>query len=473
MSLTKVTNSMISGAALNALDYGLTAGVGNGSNNTTALNTVTAAAIAAKAGIVIPAGYYEFPTNWNAITATGQSIQSIGGVAELHFTGTGVAVTLGQASTNIYNCVFGGSSPIRVTGTAACTDTILIRRMATSNFNVWVANCTGAGVRVTFTVESTIRVVCNANTEPTGVYLVTPTNGIVVTNITVGEYTTTTNVVPIIQGTSGAGIVIDSAQYMSISGGASEGCGKGITLSANSRLVSITGTDFETNTTSNIEDSGSSNSFFNVSATQSSKTLFNGTATKIFGGQYRFPTLSASSKNIGFFGVGFASGATLVPSTGTYLLSSCYLYDGNGVYLSPLLDSSTPIAPLTWSPVLSSSGGGTQGASTSTGYYFTVGQLCYCTGNISVDKGTLAAGTASISLPLQISSYIPIQNIALGAWDSIAVGATYSYITLNLVAGQQNATLVQSGRSTTAILTPIVDLPSTVTFRFSGVYQYN
>lgn len=455
---------------VNALDYGLVAGVGNGAANSTALNAVTAAAIAAKAGIVIPAGYYEFPTNWNAITATGQSITSVGGIAELHFTGTGVAVTIGAAATNIYNCVFGGDVPIRVTGTATCTDTVLVRRLHTSKVNVWVANCTAAGVRATYTVLSDIRVVCNANTEPGGVYVVQPVNGIVITEIGAGEYSTTTKVYPNIQGTSGAGIAVGVAQYMSIVGGASEGCDKGITLSANSRLISVTDTDFETNTTSNIEDLGSSNSFFNVTATQSVSSLFNGTGTKIFGGQYRDATLSASSEDIGFFGVGFASGASLVPSTGTYQLNGCYTYDGNGVWNARLKDVFDGGQTKTWTPVLSSSGGGAEGASTSTGFYTVIGDMCFCTGLINVAKGTLGVGNLTVLLPFPGSSLMT-QQINLSTWETVALSAGNSHIALQLPPSQQSVPLLQSGLSTAVSTITVAMMPSTIIFAFSGVYR--
>jgi hypothetical protein len=461
---------MIVGAPLNALDYGLVAGVGNGAGNTVALDAVTAAAIAAKAGIVIPAEYYEFPTTWNAITATGQSITSLGGIAELHFTGTGVGVIVGQAATNIYNCTFGGDVPIRVTGTATCTDAVLVRRFCSSSANVWVANCTAAGVRTTFTVLTDIRVVCNANTEPGGVYAVQPVNGFVITNISPGEYSTTTKVYPNIQGTSGAGIAVGVAQYMSIIGGASEGCAKGITLSADSRLISVTDTDFETNTTSNIEDLGSSNSFFSVSATQSSSSLFNGTGTKIFGGQYRDAILSASSEDIGFFGVGFSSGAPLVPSTGTYQLNGCYLYDNDGVYQSTLKDVFDGGQTKTWTPVLNSAGGGAEGASTSTGFYTIVGDLCFCTGIVSAEKGTLGVGSITVSLPKQISSAFSTR-IPLSSWETVALSAGNTLIALNLVASQQTAALIQSGVSTASSTLQVAAMPSTISFVFSGVYR--
>lgn len=91
----------------------------------------------------------------------------------------------------------------------------------------------------------------------------------------------------------------------------------------------------------------------------------------------------------------------------------------------------------TWIPVLNSSGGGTQGASNSTGFLSKHGKLVFFSAQISVAKGTLGAGTLSVSgFPFVADSgwtgasfqFVPVPHwtgVNMGAGNT-ALQATYS-----------------------------------------------
>lgn len=77
--------------------------------------------------------------------------------------------------------------------------------------------------------------------------------------------------------------------------------------------------------------------------------------------------------------------------------------------------------PTSWTPVVASSGGGAQGASTSTGYAYRDGYNINFIANISVAKGTLGAGNLTVT---------GFPGIALAAAGLQAVGVSGATVTL-------------------------------------------
>lgn len=108
MSLTKVTYSMIAGANVNALDFGLSDS-GTAAANTTAINNAIAS-ISATGGVVeIPVGAYSI----NEITIPPEvTIQGAGPRATIfNYAGSGTAFTLGGTDAVLYyNCAISGCS---------------------------------------------------------------------------------------------------------------------------------------------------------------------------------------------------------------------------------------------------------------------------------------------------------------------------------------------------------------------------
>lgn len=76
-----------------------------------------------------------------------------------------------------------------------------------------------------------------------------------------------------------------------------------------------------------------------------------------------------------------------------------------------------------WTPVLASSGGGSEGASTSTGMVAKYGKIIFFTAQISAAKGTLAAGTLSITgLPFVADTSwagAQFQGVNVTSWSGI------------------------------------------------------
>lgn len=84
------------------------------------------------------------------------------------------------------------------------------------------------------------------------------------------------------------------------------------------------------------------------------------------------------------------------------------------------------LSPATWTPVVVSSGGGAQGVSTSTGYHYRSGSLWTFCCEINVDKGTLNAGTLSISgLPLIALAAAGTQGATVSSYSQITFSANY------------------------------------------------
>lgn len=102
--------------------------------------------------------------------------------------------------------------------------------------------------------------------------------------------------------------------------------------------------------------------------------------------------------------------------------------------------------PLPWTPVLASSGGGAQGASTSTGYLYRCGFGTLVIAQISVAKGTLGAGNLTITGLRDVAfaaaglQHLPVvrwSNITIAA-NNFALGATVSGATISLFKSPNN-----------------------------------
>lgn len=221
MSLTKVTNSMIVGAAINVLDQGATTAA---IDNTSAFNSAVTLANASTKCVVIPGGTYNLASTWTIPTAQSKGLRIVSdGKVILNFTGIGVAVALGDSAVNdLYDLVFGGDQSIEIVGSATCTDTLNCLGLINSSVNVRLRNCTGVAARIKSCVYSNFEIVATINegtwtTIPQyGIYLenggnAKQTSNCIFTNATIAGMTSGV----------GAGIVCAVSFYNTFIGGSS------------------------------------------------------------------------------------------------------------------------------------------------------------------------------------------------------------------------------------------------------------
>lgn len=82
-----------------------------------------------------------------------------------------------------------------------------------------------------------------------------------------------------------------------------------------------------------------------------------------------------------------------------------------------------------WTPVLNSSGGGAEGAGSSSGYWRKQGKVLTFSGEINVAKGTLAAGNLSVSgLPFVVRSSGPGLSTISANWSGLTLAANYTHV---------------------------------------------
>jgi hypothetical protein len=77
----------------------------------------------------------------------------------------------------------------------------------------------------------------------------------------------------------------------------------------------------------------------------------------------------------------------------------------------------------TWTPVISSSGGGAQGTMTHTSWIDRIGRMVKFNTEISCTKGTLAAGTLSISGLPYVGRTGALQGVEVTSWSGITFTA--------------------------------------------------
>ena len=187
--------------------------------------------------------------------------------------------------------------------------------------------------------------------------------------------------------------------------------------------------------------------------------------------------ISADCANINFFG-GYTEACTksvtaftsnifswgYIPASGSNLDWRSYAYamaDGTD-------DSSS------WTPVVNSSGGGAQGASTSTGRVSKLGKLVFFTAQISAAKGTLGAGNISVSgLPFVADANwtgADFQGVPVTKMDGITLGAN----NIALVAFVSGATLTlrkMHGAGAGMSSLTVADCSATIIFTIQGFYK--
>ncbi len=128
---------------------------------------------------------------------------------------------------------------------------------------------------------------------------------------------------------------------------------------------------------------------------------------------------------------------------------------------------------LTWTPGISSSGGGTPTYTTASGFYTKIGRLVVASGRVTLaTKGTLAAGNVLLS-GLPISAGDPgvnsIGTLHIGYWGNMST----TVVMLNgfVIPGSTTAGIYHA-TAATATLTPtqVSDINTTLDLIFSAIY---
>lgn len=124
-----------------------------------------------------------------------------------------------------------------------------------------------------------------------------------------------------------------------------------------------------------------------------------------------------------------------------------------------------------WVPVVNSSGGGAQGASASFGRLVKQGKLVFVVAQISVAKGTLAAGTISISgMPfIADSSWLSadFQGIPITKWSGITLGANFTSLAAYISGATISIRKLHAAGAGTALLT-VAECADPIEFTIQG-----
>lgn len=429
------------------------------------------ACVSAGLPMLIPGGTYKLTGSW---TISHSNVRVIPlGLVTLHFTnaGRGLIIDGGAVSGNVYNAIIGGDIPIRVKGNATTTDGVFVRSVHHSVINIDVKDCVTA-CRVNFAVCTTFRIECSVNT---GAFVLTPTTGMILDQRGAGEYVAACEIYPIIEGVSGNGINGVSASFTNIIGGTLEGNATGLTWGANCYLNGVHNTDFEANTVDDIEDAGNNNSYYNVrSGSAAANVVLSGNGASFYGGYLRKSATTGSTLT-SYTGVAFSdNGALGITGTGTIASRvGCTRVNTSAVVTAKYSDIVGEPGG-TWTPTFASAGGGAQGATTTAvGTYSSVGKLCFVQGNMTIAKGTLAAGAVSVTgLPFASRSTTnDYQYINLGEWGNINLGAGYTHLAMRIAAGGTGGSLIKSGSSVASAVVNVADFPDPMSILFSGIYE--
>ena len=150
--------------------------------------------------------------------------------------------------------------------------------------------------------------------------------------------------------------------------------------------------------------------------------------------------VSADCANINFFGgyseactkafTGFAPGIVTsygyIPASGSDLDFKAYVSS----FVDQVSDDNT------FTPVLASSGGGAEGASTSAGFFTKIGRIVHFSAQISSAKGTLGAGTLSVTgMPFVADAgwtSASFQHIPVPLWSGITMSANVTCLSASI-----------------------------------------
>lgn len=233
----------------------------------------------------------------------------------LQFTGIGKAVSVTADNSGALSSVYNfGMENLRIRGNQNCTDALYVMGVHHSTFrNIRLAECTGAGLRVAFSVCSVYDNIVYSKNEAG--FTTNPSAGIVLQADPYSANATTANtfINPIIEGIVGTGISLVAANGNKFIGGTAEGTtGVGVNIAALCERNSFIGIDLESNSGGDIVDSGIETAWINCVGLSSpeagdgagvkSMHLTSGKSQTIIGGDYQNVTIDVGNTAASFLG---------------------------------------------------------------------------------------------------------------------------------------------------------------------------
>ena len=403
--------------SVSAADYGFLPSA-TAAANTTAF----AAAFTASTQLTIPAGTYNVTALPN-FAVRGTRIYGIGRVV-LNITGAGPGLVVDAGATPLAS---GGVvvsdivvDNLTINCTGAATIGVFIRGITHSQFNrLRPINFPAYAMLCEFMVSNSFYDFCHSGNEP-GI-TVPSVIGVGLGKRGAGEQSSDcTWINPIIEGTSGNGLVLDEAAANTFVGGTVEGCATltgygGILIGSNSIQNTFIGTDLEANgiagdaTTFHIKNSGLRTSFIGIFCDDGYQTIlgvptpvtsplvwmFGGNTASFCNGQIQDLKIEAGVKNTVTNSLAYNGGVVTgtITDAGT---NTRHIQLYNITAATTLPDSY--VTKSTWVPV--PTGLTVVGTPTYTGTYERVGDLvCFTITVVSTTSTASTAGATSFNAP--------------------------------------------------------------------------
>ncbi len=261
----------------------------------TTISDALAALGSAPGIIIVPPGTWTTSITL-AVAANGQHIQCAGiGATIISYTGgpttaifdigTSPTGDPGYSNISINGCTISGNANVQYA--------IRTRGVHHSDFSHnSLINITTAGIQTLFGVALTLDDLHTSFNEQA--FTVQPQSCIILDGPDRNHKTTTSTVkVPICEGVSGTGIVLNHTADIRLINGTSEQNNRGMTISNESQNATVDGTDFEVNSISDIEDSGNQTRLSMISSL--GVTYIMGVFARLDGGLYNSITINSGA----------------------------------------------------------------------------------------------------------------------------------------------------------------------------------
>ncbi len=187
--------------------------------------------------------------------------------------------------------------------------------------------------------------------------------------------------------------------------------------------------------------------------------------------------ISSDCANINFFG-GYSEACTKAVTASSSNFHSWGYIPASGsntdwrTYADAYADGTDDSS--SWTPVLVSSGGGAQGAATSTGKLTKLGKIVHFTAQVSAAKGTLAAGTLSVTgLPFIADASwtgADFQGIPVTKWSGITFTANVTQLAASISGASLAIRKLHAAGAGVAGLT-LAECADPVVFTVQGWYK--
>jgi hypothetical protein len=247
--------------------------------------------------IVVPPGTW-ITSNTLMMNGNGQHILCAGiGATIISYTGgpttaifdvgTSAAGDPGYVNISINGCTISGNANVQYA--------IRTRGIHHSDFSHnSLINVTTAGIQVNYGVALTLDDLHTSFIEQA--FSVQPQSCMILDGPDINHRTTASTVkVPICEGVSGTGIVLNSTADIHILNGTSEQNNKGMTISIDSQNAVVDGTDFELNSISDIENSGNQTRLTMISSLNLTEITSSAYYARLDGGLYNSITIDSGA----------------------------------------------------------------------------------------------------------------------------------------------------------------------------------